>query len=198
MPSMQATTFRIHASSHHPAGDDWHAQLVSLLGSKPRRLSRWCEAGLLGALSCVRQAGHASLSDQVAIRIYTEYGTASTTRTALMQAKEHMPMPFTFMQTQPGQLFNALGTALGWHGDGYTTSCNHRGHSETALVRGIRQSALLAWVDEEPALISHWIWLEKTAVETGLQWQAIDSIFQVAASARWLKIAADNQIFQAS
>lgn len=198
---MQTKTFKILARSVDPIASDWQLQLATLLGAKPRRLSRWCELGLLGAVSCIRKTGATVLAHDVAIRVYSEYGTLNATQTAMAQASEHLPMPFTFMQTQPGQLFNALGAATGWQGDGYATSAENRRQSEIALLQGIRQSTLLAWVDEEPEPVSRWIWLEQmqmqTRIESGPDWQVVDCIFQPLDTARWLKITSDQFIYQA-
>ncbi len=194
---MKTRIFAIKACSNSPIENDWGTQLTTLLGSKPRRLSRWCELGLYGALSCIRQSGQAGLSSDVAIRVYSEYATINATRMAMEQASEHLPMPFTFMQTQPCQIFNALGAAVDWHGDGCVTSSVNRQQNEVALLQSIQQSALLAWVDEMPEPISRWIWLEESQPKNGLNWEITDSVFQTLENARWLKIDANNSIFQA-
>ncbi len=223
---MQARVFHIKACHNLPPESNWREQLIGLLGSKPRRLSRWCELGMFGALSCLKKSGQfqlsgtqllgsqlsgSQLSSEVSLRVYSEYGTITATRSALEQACESLPMPFTFMQTQPGQLFNALGTAIGWHGDGYSTAYCDRQRGELALLYSFAQSALLAWVDEELELISRWIWLEDVTPNTNtnspnenspnknaiIEWRAIDSIFQTSAAARWLKVDAEHNIFEA-
>ena len=208
---MQARVFHIKACHNLPPESNWREQLIDLLGSKPRRLSRWCELGMFGALSCLKKSGQFQLSSEVSLRVYSEYGTIAATRSALEQACEYLPMPFTFMQTQPGQLFNALGTAIGWHGDGYSTAYGDRQRGELALLHSFTQSALLAWVDEELELISRWIWLEDVTPNTNtnspnknnpnknaiIEWRAIDSIFQTSAAARWLKVDAEHNIFEA-
>lgn len=194
---MKTRIFKIKAYVNAPIEKDWSAQLVKLLGSKPRRLSRWCELGLYGALSCIKQSGKTGLPSDVAIRVYSEYGTLNATRAAIEQADEHLPMPFTFMQTQPCQIFNALGTALGWHGDGCAVSSVTRLQSEIALLQSIKQSALLAWVDDVPKPISRWIWLEEAQPSDELNWEVADSVFQASAKTRWLKIGHDNVISQA-
>ncbi len=107
-------------------------------------------------------------------------------------------LPFTFMQTQPGQLFNALGTAFDWHGDGCNTSCSNRIDRDIALLRDIRESALIAWVDVQPTLVSRWLWLDKMPEPSERPWQKVEDIFQINLLARWLKIDAENRIFQAS
>jgi hypothetical protein len=194
---MNTKIFNIIACSNNPIEENWSTQLVSLLGSKPRRLSRWCELGLFGGLSCISKTGQLHLPNDVPVRVYSEYATIHATHMALEQASEHLPMPFTFMQTQPSQLLNALGTALGWHGDGSTLAGIARQQTEIALLQSIRQSALLAWVDEEPELISRWIWLEEIESNIGQNWQVAESIFQTSSNARWVKIDSDNVIFEA-
>lgn len=196
MRDVPAQIFRIRACRNQPVDHDWQAQLASLLGSKPRRLSRWCELGLFGALACIGQTGQRHLSNQVAIRIDSESGTLHATRAALAQANEHLPMPFTFMQTQPSQLFHALGTALNWHGAGYTTCCSRRAQRDAMLLLGIGQAALLGRVDEEPALVSHWIWLEKISDLPPLSWRPAAGLFAMQPDAGWLKVEAGNRFFQ--
>ncbi|TCS36336.1 hypothetical protein EDC30_107153 [Paucimonas lemoignei] len=194
---MNAKFFKVIVSSSAPIEEDWSVQLVTLLGSRPRRLSRWCELGLFGGLSCISKTGQLHLPNDVPIRVYSEYATIHSTHKAIEQASQHLPMPFTFMQTQPSQLFNALGTALGWQGDGYTVAGITRKQSETALLRNLKRSALLGWVDEEPELISRWIWLEETDGNVRENWRNADSIFQLQAHTRWLKIDSENTLFEA-
>ena len=193
---MKSLYFQIKACSNVPITESWRADLIAMLGGKPRRLSTWCELGLLGALSCVKTAQPSGLPSEVPIRVYTESGTISATRRALEQNKEHTPMPFTFMQTQPSQLFNALGGALAWNGDGATLSSQNLQQYETFALQEVQQSVLLAWVEEEPHPISSWIWLEKTALDSGKIWEKIGSIFQTTKTALWLKIDVDGQIYQ--
>ena len=214
---MQIKIFQIKACHNVSPDHNWREQLINMLGSKPRRLSSWCELGMFGALSCLKKSmqiqlanapSTTQLSSEVSLRVYSEYGTIAATRSALAQACENLPMPFTFMQTQQGQLFNALGTTLGWHGDGYSTTYENRRFGELALLNSFNGSALLAWVDEERELISRWIWLEDVTPNlnnNGLNnngfnepnWQIIDSIFQTSEAARWLKIDARQHIFAA-
>lgn len=196
--------FKIIASSNAPLPSDWPTQLVSLLGSKPRRLSRWCELGLFGALSCIREAsakqGSDQLSDQLKIRVYTEYSTILASRQAIGQSQEHLPMPFTFMQTQPGQLLNALGAAIGWHGDGLTMAGRNRQETEIELLQTLHGSALLGWVDEVPEAISRWIWLESglesAEGEPGGAWETLPGLFETHSSAKWLQLRQDGALFQ--
>lgn len=195
---MTENVFKVVAAQLGQVSEDWRKELIDLLGSKPRRLSPWCELGLWGALSCIAKTGQRSLSDAVAIRLYCELGTIATTRKALEQMQEGLPMPFTFIQTQPGQLFNALGITLGWHGDGLTTSYNEPRRGEASLLQGSHQAILLAWVEEQPLARSHWLYLEKAQQLAGARdWRPVASLFQIDANATWLKIDAEQHIFQA-
>lgn len=186
--------FKIHACYNPPTSAHWREQLIELLGAKPRRLSRWCELGLFGALACIQRTAARQLPDTVALRVYSEFGTLNATCLALQQTRDYLPMPFTFMQTQPGQLFNALGAATGWHGDGYTSVYPDRHLGEVALLRSLSQPTLFGWVDDDAELISRWVWLEQTsgaeidANNTEPDWQPLRSIFHAPDKARWLKI----------
>jgi hypothetical protein len=189
--------FKINASHNAPVSESWRTQLTAMMGGKPRRLSTWCELGLFGALSFIKTTSKTFLPGVVPIRVYTESGTISTTWRAIEQNKEHMPMPFTFMQTQPSQLFNALGGALSWNGDGATFSSKNRHEYENFVLRDIQQSSVLAWVEEDPSPKSAWIWLEKTTFDNEKSWQKIDSVFHTTTSASWLKLSVDGEIYQA-
>jgi hypothetical protein len=194
---MNTTLFVIKACFNQPINPEWRAELTQLLGVKPRRLSQWCELGLYGALSCIHQANQKGLPSDIPIRVYSEYGTIKASRVALEQVKDYLPMPFTFMQTQPGQLFNALGVALGWHGDGVTTSASHSLASQIALLHSVRESMLCAHVDDEPNLISRWLWLEKVHEKwpSSLSWCPVVSIFDLPVGASWLKVEANGGIY---
>ncbi len=192
--------FKIVACSNTPIQSNWPMQLATLFGSKPRRLSRWCELALYGALSCIKEGGvnHGSdqFSNDVVIRVYTENGTINASLQAIAQSQEHLPMPFTFMQTQPGQLFNAFGTAMGWHGDGITVAGRCRKETEIELIQNLEGCALIGWVDEVPELVSRWIWLEKVECNHSVNWQMLSSIFQTQPTAKWICLKADGEFFQ--
>lgn len=198
---MSTNTFRVRACYNQAIPKDWREQLIVLLGNRPRRLSLWCELGLFGALSCLKQAGiehpSISLSSHISITLVSHIATITSTQKALEQARDNLPMPFTFMQTQPGQLFNALGSALDWHGNGLTTSHTNIQAGEAALLHSIQQGALIAWVDELPQPISRWLWLERADINSEQSWQQISSCFDITASTQWLCIDAEQQIHQA-
>ncbi len=191
--------FKIISSSNAPIKSDWQTTLVTILGSKPRRLSLWCELGLFGALSCIHKGIQLSniphLSNEVDIRVYTENSTIIASRLAIGQSQEHLPMPFTFMQTQPGQIFNALGAAIDWNGDGFTVSGRSLREVEIELLRTAKSSILIGWVDEIPDLISRWIWLEKIEPPAARDWKILSSIFQTNESKKWIHLQTDGQLF---
>ena len=198
-PLLFPMVFRIIAGHNLSVPEDWQEQLVDLLGSKPRRQSRWCELGLWGALRCLHNTNNNPLSGHVSIRVYSENGTIEATRKALEQAGEHLPLPVTFMQTLPGQLFNALGSALGWHGDGCSIAGANRQQTEIEMLRNIRQTSLLAWVDEVPEMVSLWVLLERTtAPDIPLVWTAVTSIFEISEATQWVQLDAAGKLFQAS
>ena len=195
---MSTKIFRIKASFNFPIDLSWQEQLADLLGNKPRRLSLWSELGLFGALSCLKRVDQQQLSSSVTIRVFTILSTVVATNKAIEQENEVSLMPFTFLQTQPSQLFNAIGTALGWNGDGVVTSYDPPRFGEAGLLRSIEESAMLGWVDEQPELISRWILLEKVNFNMESNWQEISSVFQTSADARWLKLDESQQILNAS
>lgn len=195
---MNPMTFKILSCHNAPVQDGWEDHLVGLLGSKPRRLSRWCELGLWGALSCLRKSTNSHFSSLVAIRVSSENGTIHATQKALVQMNEHLPMPVTFMQTLPGQLFNAIGAAVGWHGDGCTVAGASRQQADIAMLQNIQQAALLAWVDDVPEAVSRWIFLKRVAVSAITpDWDCVTSVFKTSDKMRWLQLSADGQLFQA-
>jgi hypothetical protein len=194
---MSPMTFKILSCHNDPVQAGWEERMVALLGSKPRRLSRWCELGLWGALSCLRKSPNGHFSSLIAIRVYSESGTIHATRKALAQLDEHLPMPVTFMQTLPGQLFNAIGAAVGWHGDGCTVAGVNRREAEITMLQNIQQAALLAWVDEVPEAVSRWIFLERVKFVTASDWGNVTSIFETSNAMGWLQLSADGKLFQA-
>lgn len=195
---MSPMTFKILSCHNDPVREGWEGHLVGLLGSKPRRLSRWCELGLWGALSCLRKSNASHFSSLIAIRVFSEHGTIHATQKALVQMNEHLPMPVTFMQTLPGQLFNAIGAAVGWHGDGCTVAGASRQQADIAMLQNIQQAALLAWVDDEPEAVSRWIFLERVTVSAiKSDWDRVASVFATSDQMRWLQLNADGQLFQA-
>ena len=110
--------WRLAAQFHAaPAPADWREALAARLGQRPRRLGRWAELVLYGARQCLDAAGEPVLPAGALLRVSTLYGTQSATRASAQQCQAGLPMPFTFMQSQPAQMLAALALHLGWRGD---------------------------------------------------------------------------------
>lgn len=189
---MNRKYFKILACNNIPVKSEWREQLIQHLGYKPRRLSDWCELGLFGAVSCLPR----ELPSDVNIYVYTTLGAITATQTALSQIRDHLPMPFTFMQTQPSQLLNALGSALNWHGDGSIISSQKRHESEIYFLQTLNHSSLIGWVDESPEPISNYLWLCLTDMPPNTHWTPINSLFETQKEAHWLCLDNDQKLYQ--
>jgi hypothetical protein len=95
---------------------DWRLHLTQLLGSKPRRIGTWAELGLYGALRCMADAGESTLPPDALLLLTSRHGTYKPGNAALVQMQEDLPMPLTFLQTQPSQLLALLAAQLDWRG----------------------------------------------------------------------------------
>ncbi|MDA7416352.1 hypothetical protein PGB34_08235 [Xenophilus arseniciresistens] len=95
----------------------WREALAQMLGHRPRRLGEWTELALYGALGCLQAAGETQLPPAARLRLLSRGGPAQAQREALAQWQEDLPMPFTFMQSQPAITLAALAQGLGWQGD---------------------------------------------------------------------------------
>jgi hypothetical protein len=111
------TVYRIRARSAALPAADWRAQLAVRLGGRPRRIGRWAELGLHGALECLASGGESVLAEHAALVLSSRHGPALAMREALVQAREGLPLPLTFLQIQPSQLLAALSAQLHWCGD---------------------------------------------------------------------------------
>lgn len=101
----------------HPLPDGWPEQLTALLGAKPRRMGEWAQMALYGALSCVERARDKSLLRAAGqLVLLSRRGTKTATTHALAEMQEGLPMPLTFLQTQPSQLLASLVNVMGWQG----------------------------------------------------------------------------------
>jgi len=101
-----------------PPATDWRDALARRLGERPRRIGLWAELATHGARACLDEAGEDVLPADVRLRVAGFSGAMSATRAATQQgARGLLPMPFGFMQSQPGQMLAAVGASLGWRGD---------------------------------------------------------------------------------
>ena len=159
--------YRIRARCvEQPAAADWCEQLVNRLGSRPRRLGRWSELGLYGALKCLASDSQNTLTDHAALVLSSQHGPALAMRAAVLQAREDLPLPMTFLQTQPSHLLAALSAQLGWRGDARFIV-----HAEPLAVLALGLSIadrhsdglLLGWVNEVEAESSLWLRMQSVA-----------------------------------
>jgi hypothetical protein len=100
-----------------PLPADWRDQLARRLGTRPRRIGGWAELALLGARLCLDAANEEQLPAGALLRVVGAHGPMSATRMVAEQAQHGLPLPFTFMQSQPSQTLAALSQHLGWQGD---------------------------------------------------------------------------------
>lgn len=104
-----------------PAG--WRDQLAARLGSRPRRIGGWAELALHGARLCLDAAHEEQLPAGALLRVVGVHGPMGATRLVAEQARQGLPLPFTFMQSQPSQTLAALSQQLGWQGDARYVLC---------------------------------------------------------------------------
>lgn len=100
-----------------PLPADWRDQLARRVGTRPRRIGGWAELALFGARLCLDAAHEEQLPSGAALRLVGVHGPMGATRTVAEQATQGLPLPFTFMQSQPSQTLAALSQHLGWQGD---------------------------------------------------------------------------------
>ncbi len=149
-----------------PPPEDWREQLSGMLGAKPRRIGVWAELGLYGALSCMSDAGESTLPQDAMLILASQRGTYVATDIALEQLCEDLPMPLTFLQTQPSQLLALLAAQMKWKGN----ACFFAGTELLALLNLIaaqtgKDGVLLGWVDEMEEGTSNWLRLRPVETE---------------------------------
>ena len=123
-----------------PLPADWREQLAHRLGARPRRLGNWAELALYGARACLDAAGETNLPAGALLRVVGTGGPMVATRAVAEQASAGLPMPFSFMQSQPSQMLAAVSQHLGWQGD-----------ARFVLSRDADKSLQLAQLESGPA-----------------------------------------------
>lgn len=113
---MNALVLKAHVALD-PLPADWRDQLARRLGARPRRLGGWAELALLGARLCLDAAGEEHLPAGAVLRVVGVHGPMEATRAVVEQATQGLPLPFSFMQSQPSQMLAAVSQHLGWQGD---------------------------------------------------------------------------------
>jgi hypothetical protein len=155
--SNRTTTWRTLA--HHAAlpPPDWHARLCERLGERPRRLGTWAELALYGARQCLDAAHEDTLAPGALLWVASLRGPVAATRAGIEQLRSGSPMPFTFLQTQPGQMLAGLCRHLRWQGDArFALSRDAQALLHLAQREAGPAGLLLGWVDEGEALRSEW------------------------------------------
>jgi len=162
-------TFEIIGRCHaHPPPADWREQLAARLGSRPRRIGIWAELALYGALECLADAGEEVLPKNAKLLVASHKGPLAATQAVLEQEREGLPMPLTFLQTQPSQMLAVLAAHLGWSGDACFIAARHP-HAvlRLAAAQSGAQGVLLGWVDEDGDGSSVWLRLRPCVREEG-------------------------------
>jgi hypothetical protein len=152
-------TARFHSD---PPPQNWRAHLAQRLGARPRRLGLWAELALYGALGCLDVAAEKTLPATANILVASRYGPIEPVRATWQQMQDGLPMPLSFLQTQPSQMLAALATSLNWHGDAcFTHACNPADVMRLAAARGGAAGTLLGWVDEAGQGSTVWLRLNR-------------------------------------
>lgn len=147
-----------------PPPADWREQLAQWLGAKPRRIGTWAELGLYGALRCMADAGEKTLPPDAVLLLTSRRGTYAATHTALAQMQDDLPMPLTFLQTQPSQLLALLAAQLEWTGHAcFLAAAQPQDLLRLATAQAGDGGALLGCVDEANAGSTNWLRLRRGA-----------------------------------
>jgi hypothetical protein len=149
-----------------PPPADWREQLAQMLGAKPRRIGTWAELGLYGALCCMADAGETTLPQDALLLLTSRRGTYAATNIALEQMRDDLPMPLTFLQTQPSQLLALLAAQMGCKGH----ACFLAGaQPQDLLCLAAAQvgdgGVLLGCVDEMDGGSTNWLRLRRGATD---------------------------------
>lgn len=157
-----------------PPPADWREQLGQMLGAKPRRIGTWAELGLYGALRCMADAGEKTLPPDALVLLTSRRGTYAATNSALAQMHDGLPLPLTFLQTQPGQLLALLSAQIDWAGHAcFLAGANAPDLLRLAVAQSGEGGVLLGGVDETNGGSTNWLRLRYGVTEK----YAFDSAF---------------------
>lgn len=149
-----------HTRAHHsaPPPPDWHARLCARLGQRPRRLGLWAELAIYGARQCLDEAQEDTLATGALVCVASLRGPVAATRAAIEQMSAGgLPMPFSFLQSQPGQMLAGLCQHLRWQGDArFVLSRDAQAVLKLAQRECGPAGLLLGWVDEGRSPRSEW------------------------------------------
>ena len=152
------TAWRTLAHHAAPPPEDWHARLCARLGQRPRRLGGWAELAVYGARSCLDEAGETTLPPGALLLVASLRGPVAATRAGIEQMNQGgTPMPFSFLQSQPGQMLAGVCQHLRWRGDArFVLSRDAHAVLKLAQREASTAGLLLGWVDEGASLRSEW------------------------------------------
>jgi len=141
----------------HPSELGWRDQLAARLGQRPRRIGPWAELALHGARRCLDLADEPSLPAGACLRVASLSAASLATQACLDQCRSGLPMPYSFMQSQPSQLLAALSQHLAWRGDAsFTVGRDPAAVRRLAETEAGPQGLLLGWVEEGEDARSEW------------------------------------------
>ncbi len=174
-----------------PAG--WRECLVAHLGQRPRRLGLFTELALYGAFEALTVAGERTLPDDTLVRVCSLRGAVSAIHQVLDQARTDLPMPFSFLQSQPSQTLAALSAALHWQGDGSFMLTRDPLALLTLSLRQVgHRGLLLGWVEEEDPARSRWLRLVPCAAPDKLFVPVRDFTQLFDLQTTWLQLQGDG------
>ena len=141
-----------------PPPPDWRQQLASMLGAKPRRIGVWAELALYGALRCMADAGEKTLAPEAILLLASRRGPYVATDMVVEQMRDGLPMPLTFLQTQPSQVLASLAAQLNWRGHAcFVAGAMPRELLHLAGAQTKEEGVLIGWVDEMAGGSTHWL-----------------------------------------
>lgn len=150
---MSVATCRWHVQAHvvvDPLPADWRDRLAQRLRERPRRIGAWAELALYGALLCLDAAHEAAPPAGALLRVASLSGPIGAAHAATQQAMSGLPMPFTFMQSQPSQMLAALSRDLAWQGDArFIVGRDREALLQLALQESGAAGLLIGWVEED-------------------------------------------------
>ncbi|MBI5428910.1 MAG: hypothetical protein HY938_00435 [Nitrosomonadales bacterium] len=162
MAYVNNSTWQITGRTRHgDLPDDWRERLAARLGQRPRRIGMLAELALYGALDCLDAAQESALPEDVVLRLCSLRGAVTAIGQVLEQNRQDLPMPFSFLQSQTGQLLPALASALNWQGDaGIVMARDPASLALLAAQQAGPDGMLLGWVEEAPRR-SDWLRLAR-------------------------------------
>ena len=133
----------------HPPPEDWRDELARRIGRRPRRVGLWTELAMYGARLCLDAAGEAALPQAARLRVASMRGAWGATHAGLDQLDTGLPMPFTFMQSQPALMLAEVGRCLEWQGDASFMLCRDPQRLLELSKLGAARDGLLYGIVEE-------------------------------------------------